>query len=67
MQTLIVDVDNYFNSKINISDDIRIITIRIKRVTIDDGDIDNSNKISIISIEMNNYYGYILYETIDNI
>ena len=67
MQTLIVDVDNYFNSKINISDDIRIITIRIKRVTIDDGDIDNSNKISIISIEMNNYYGYMLYETIDNI
>ena len=67
MQTLIVDVDNYFNSKINISDVIRIITIRIKRVTIDDGDIDNSNKISIISIEMNNYCGYILYETIDNI
>ena len=67
MQTLIVDVDNYFNGKINISDDIRIITIRIKRVTIDDGDIDNSNKISIISIEMNNYCGYILYETIDNI
>ena len=67
MQTLIVDVDNYFNSKINISDDIRIITIRIKTVTIDDGDIDNSNKISIISIEMNNYCGYILYETIDNI
>ena len=68
MQTLIVDADNnYFNSKINISDYIRTITIRIKKVTIDVDDIDNSNKISIISIEMNNYCGYILYETIDNI
>ena len=68
MQTLIVDADNnYFNSKINIWDYIRIITTRIKKVTIDVDDIDNSNKISIISIEMNNYCGYILYETIDNI
>ena len=68
MQTLIVGADNnYFNNKINIWDYIRIITTRIKKVTIDIDDIDNSNKISIISIEMNNYCGYILYETIDNI
>ena len=67
MQKLIVDADNnYFNSLINISDYIRIITIRIKKVTIDVDDIDNSNKISKIFIEMNNYCGYILYETIDN-
>ena len=67
MQTLIVDADNnYFNSKINIWDYIRIITTRIKKVTIDVDDIDNSNKISKIFIEMNNYCGYILYETIDN-
>ena len=47
MQKLIVDADNnYFNSLINISDYIRIITIRIKKVTIDVEDIDNSNKIS---------------------
>ena len=29
--------------------------------------IDTTNKINIISIEMNNYFGYILYETLDNI
>ena len=29
--------------------------------------IDDSNKINIISIEINNYCRYILYETIDNI
>ena len=56
----------------------RIIPIRIEKVTTDnnvDSDdddddqhtIDDSNKINIISIEINNYCRYILYETIDNI
>ena len=72
--------NNYFNSKIDI-DDIRIIPIRIEKVTTDnnvhsddddddDDDqhtIDNSNKMNIISIEINNYCRYILCETIDNI
>ena len=72
-----LSLDNtYFNSEINIIDDIRIIPIRIEKVSIDgdhdsdDGNqltIDNTNKINIISIEMNNYCGYILYETTDNI
>ena len=72
-----LSLDNtYFNSEINIIDDIRIIPIRIGKVSIDgdhdsdDGNqltIDNTNKINIISIEMNNYCGYILYETTDNI
>ena len=65
--------NNYFNSKINITDDMKIIPIRIEKVTSGDFDedhnptIDNTNKINIISIEMNNYCGYILYETSDNI
>ena len=72
-----LSLDNtFFNSEINIIDYIRIIPIRIEKVPIDgdhDSDddnqltIDNTNKINIISIEMNNYCGYILYETTDNI
>ena len=60
--------NNYFNSKINITDDMRRIPIRIEKVTSHDHHtIDNTNKIIIISIEMNNYCGYILHETTDNI
>ena len=68
--------NNYFNSKIIITDDVRIIPIRIEKVASDHDDdcdddgqltIDNNNKIKIISIEMNNYYGYLLYETLGNI
>ena len=60
--------NNYFNSKINITNDMRIIPIRIEKVTSHDHHtIDNTNKIIIISIEMNNYCGYILHETSDNI
>ena len=68
--------NNYFNSKIIITDDVRIIPIRIEKVASDHDDdcdddgqltIDNNNKIKIISIEMNNYCGYLLYETLGNI
>ena len=66
--------NNYLNSKIIITDDMRILPIRIEKATSDDSDddanqhtIENTNKINIISIEMNNYCGYILYETTDNI
>ena len=66
--------NNYFNSKINITDDMRIIPIRIEKVASDYDDhydddcqltIDNNNKKNI-SIEMNNYRGYLLYETLGN-
>ena len=55
---------------------MRIIPIRIEKVASDHDDfcdddgqltIDNNNKIKIISIEMNNYCGYLLYETLGNI
>ena len=69
--------NNYFDGKIDIIDNIRTIPIRIEKVTTDnnvdsdDNDdqhtIDNSNKMNIISIEINSYCRYILYETIDNI
>ena len=72
--------NNCFNSKIDITDDIRILPIRIEKTPTNNNDvsdnnddsdeqltIDTTNKINIISIEMNNYFGYILYETLDNI
>ena len=71
---------NYFYSKIDITDGIRILPIRMEKITTNNNDvsdnndasdnqlkIDTTNKINIISIEMNNYFGYILYETLDNI
>ena len=72
----IVTVDNkYFNESIYISDDMRIIPIgiekNINKVNEDDDDdkdsliIDTNDKIKIISIQKNNYWGYILYETSD--
>ena len=72
----IVTVDNkYFNESIYISDDVRIIPIGIEKniikVNEDDDDdkdsliIDTNDKIKIISIQKNNYWGYILYETSD--
>ena len=72
----IVTVDNkYFNESIYISDDMRIIPIgiekNINKVNEDDDDdkdsliIDTNDKIKIISIKKNNYWGYILYETSD--
>ena len=72
----IVTVDNkYFNESIYISDDMRIIPIGIEKniikVNEDDDDdkdsliIDTNDKIKIISIQKNNYWGYILYETSD--
>ena len=71
----ILTVDNiYFNESIYISNDIKIIPIRIEKninkVNEDDSDkdslmIDTSDKIKIISIEKSNHCGYILYETSD--
>ena len=72
----ILTVDNrYFNESIYISDDIKIIPIRIEKninkVNEDDDSdkdslmIDTSDKIKIISIEKSNHCGYILYETSD--
>ena len=71
----ILTVDNiYFNESIYISNDIKIILIRIEKninkVNEDDSDkdslmIDTSDKIKIISIEKSNHCGYILYETSD--
>ena len=72
----ILTVDNrYFNESIYISDDIKIIPIRIEKninkVNEDDDSdkdsliIDTSDEIKIISIEKNNHCGYILYETSD--
>ena len=69
-------VDNkYFDEIIYISDDIKIIPIRIEKninkVNEDDDSdkdsliIDTSDEIKIISIEKNNHCGYILYETSD--
>ena len=72
----ILTVDNkYFDESIYISDDIKIIPIRIEKninkVNEDDDSdkdsliIDTSDEIKIISIEKNNHCGYILYETSD--
>ena len=69
----ILTVDNkYFDESIYISDDIKIIPIRIEKNinTVnkdhhDDDDKDTSDKINIISIEKDNHCGYILYETSD--
>ena len=72
----ILTLDNrYFNEKIYISNDIKIIPIRIEKninkVNEDDDSdkdslmIDTKDKIKIISIEKNNHCGYILYETSD--
>ena len=64
-------VDNkYFDEIIYISDDIKIIPIRIEKninkVNGDeDDDKDTSHKIKIISIEKGNHCGNILYETSD--
>ena len=66
---LILDND-YFDENIDISDNMNILPIRMKKIIDDENDDDNkpqsshiSNKIKIIEIEMNNHYGYILYET----
>ena len=72
----ILTLDNrYFNEKIYISNDIKIIPIRIEKninkVNEDDDSdkdslmIDTEDKIKIISIKKNNRCGYILYETSD--
>ena len=72
----ILTLDNtYFNEKIYISNDIKIIPIRIEKninKVNEDADsdkdslmIDTEDKIKIVSIEKNNYCGYILYETSD--
>ena len=72
----ILTLDNrYFNEKIYISNDIKIIPIRIEKninKVNEDNDsdkdslmIDTEDKIQIISIEKNNRCGYILYETSD--
>ena len=72
----ILTLDNrYFNEKIYISNDIKIIPIRIEKninKVNEDNDsdkdslmIDTEDKIKIISIEKNNRCGYILYETSD--
>ena len=65
-------VDNkYFDEIIYISDDIKIIPIRIEKSINkvngddDDDDKDTSHKIKIISIEKGNHCGNILYETSD--
>ena len=64
-------VDNkYFDEIIYISDDIKIIPIRIEKNINkvngdDDDDKDTSHKIKIISIEKGNHCGNILYETSD--
>ena len=63
-------VDNdCFNDNIHISDDIKIIPIRIEKINdqpSEDDDYKESpiigNEIKIISIEKNCYCGYILYE-----
>ena len=75
----ILTVDNkYFDESIYISDDIKIIPIRIEKNINkvnkdddndddddDDDDKDTSDKIKIISIEKGNHCRYILYETSD--
>ena len=70
----ILTLDNrYFNEKIHISNDIKIISIRIKKninKVNDDSDndslmTDTDDKIRIVSIEKNNHCGYILYGTSD--
>ena len=67
--TLTVD-NKYFDEIIYISDDIKIIPIRIEKNINkvngdDDDDKDTSHKIKIISIEKGNHCGNILYETSD--
>ena len=58
---------NYFNKNIDVCDNMNILPVRIKTINNDQKvNEDNShitNKINIIDIKMNNYYGYILYET----
>ena len=66
----ILTVDNrYFNESIYISNDIKIIPIRIEKninkINEGDDDKDTSDKTKIISIEKGNHCGYILYETSD--
>ena len=68
----ILTVDNnYFNENIAISDDIKIILIRIEKIDNQLGKDDENkellpkdtnNKIKIISTEKNSYCGYPLYE-----
>ena len=69
----ILTVDNnYFNENIAISDDIKIILIRIEKIDNQLGKDDENkellpkdtnDKIKIISTEKNSYCGYPLYET----
>ena len=68
----ILTVDNnYFNENIAISNDIKVILIRIEKIDNQLGEDDENKellpkdtneKIKIISIEKNSYCGYLLYE-----
>ena len=66
----VLTVDNdYFNENIDISDDIKIVPIRIEKIDKLIGEDDEYKKlpttdakIKIISFEKNCYCGYILYE-----
>ena len=64
-----LSVDNdYFNKNIHLYDNLNILPIRMKKINyeFDDENKDNShitNKINIIDIRMIDCYGYILYET----
>ena len=60
--------NNYFNENIHLYDNLNILPIRIKKINnkFDDESEDHShiaNKINIIDIRMYDRYGYVLYET----
>ena len=66
----LLTLDNhYFNDAIHISDDIKIIQVRIEQVANKKNNEDTeltplvtSHTIKIISIDKNSYYRYLLYE-----
>ena len=56
-------VDNcYFNENIIVSDDIKIIPIKIEKIDNQQEEEDEYKIIRVISIEKNCYCGYVLYE-----
>ena len=62
--------NSYFDEYVDISDKINTLLIRIKKINDNDNDDNNNSltshipdKIKIISIEINNYCGYIINET----
>ena len=67
--------NDYFDEHIYINYDINILPIRIKKINDDDNDDDNinlltphiSDKMNIMSIKINNYCEYILYENFGHI